>query len=276
MFNIKKAALVAGLGALLASTSAFAADNKVYFQVHGGWAHDNSMNANQFGDGVNTRLVTTGTQAMDGTHFGQKNFSNGDFTKKKSKYNFGAAVGYQVDNNVRLDLAYTQFNKDSYSLTAQGNTLMTSAFYIPTGAGVAGPVATEYAFFTKGSDVTAVKGAVAGRVDMTGANASLKFSTVMLNGYYDFAGVAEGVTPYVNLGLGMANVKITAKNSDVAARVSKNKLAYQAGVGVAAKITDQFTVDLGYRFNQVKLSNNLSTKKNINHQTVNLALRVSL
>ncbi|NTU58645.1 MAG: porin family protein [Chlorobiaceae bacterium] len=66
----------------------------------------------------------------------------------------------------------------------------------------------------------------------------------MLNGYVDIDLHSRRITPYVMGGLGNAAVKReyrTASHED-------NVFAWQVGTGVAVKVADKSTVDIGYRY----------------------------
>jgi opacity protein-like surface antigen len=73
----------------------------------------------------------------------------------------------------------------------------------------------------------------------------LSNTSAMLNGY--LTGHNDTIfTPYVMVGagLGQTNVKI----KDANASFKKTGLIWNAGVGCQAKVTDQVSVDLGYRY----------------------------
>jgi opacity protein-like surface antigen len=73
--------------------------------------------------------------------------------------------------------------------------------------------------------------------------------TVMANAYYHFDDMAS-VSPYVTAGLGYSKQKATLTTVSTTLAESKRKghVAYQAGFGVASKMSDKMTFDLGYRF----------------------------
>lgn len=86
----------------------------------------------------------------------------------------------------------------------------------------------------------------------------IKSTTLMLNGYYDF-GTFSSVTPYVQVGLGLARNKakdltINTSNNDIQTIKStykgktSNNLAWQIGAGASAAITETIKFDLGYKY----------------------------
>lgn len=76
-------------------------------------------------------------------------------------------------------------------------------------------------------------------------------STLFLNLYYDFRN-STAFTPYVGAGLGMAfnyaNYTLTAKDYNANFDDHRTTFAWNVGAGVAYDITDNFAVDLGYRY----------------------------
>ncbi len=66
----------------------------------------------------------------------------------------------------------------------------------------------------------------------------------MANAYYDYA-LDKCVAPYLMGGLGGASMSLKEPGS---ADVSKSVFAWQLGLGVGVKATDNVVVDLGYRY----------------------------
>lgn len=86
------------------------------------------------------------------------------------------------------------------------------------------------------------------RLDLKG---TWNASTLFLNLYYDFRN-STAFTPYVGAGLGMAfnyaNYTFAAKGFNANFDEHRTTFAWNAGAGVAYDITDNFAVDLGYRY----------------------------
>lgn len=76
-------------------------------------------------------------------------------------------------------------------------------------------------------------------------------STLFLNLYYDFRN-STAFTPYVGAGLGMAfnyaNYTFSARGYNANFDDHRTTFAWNVGAGVAYDITDNFAVDLGYRY----------------------------
>jgi outer membrane protein OmpA-like peptidoglycan-associated protein len=69
----------------------------------------------------------------------------------------------------------------------------------------------------------------------------------MLNGYYDFN--ADGaISPYVGLGVGAARVNGNGSVGPLAYDDQDTAFAYQGAVGVAFAVSDQLSLDVGYRY----------------------------
>ncbi|HAW54150.1 MAG TPA: cell envelope biogenesis protein OmpA, partial [Hyphomonas sp.] len=98
-------------------------------------------------------------------------------------------------------------------------------------------------------------GAPSGAVPATAGN--LQTMELMLNGIYDFNREGE-IQPYVGLGLGVLRANAKANNlvftngTDVSAANgfsdSDTGFAYQGLLGLGYKVSDQLTLDLGYRY----------------------------
>lgn len=69
--------------------------------------------------------------------------------------------------------------------------------------------------------------------------------SLMLNGYYDIA-TGTKWTPFVNLGIGVARSVFKDESSDL--KIDGNKFAYQAGVGVGYEVSQNITLDAGYKY----------------------------
>jgi outer membrane protein OmpA-like peptidoglycan-associated protein/outer membrane protein W len=70
----------------------------------------------------------------------------------------------------------------------------------------------------------------------------------MLNGYYDF-NRGGNIQPYIGLGVGAARLNLSAAGGAVGAVNDEDTvLAYQGMVGIAFDLTQQLTLDVGYRY----------------------------
>ena len=71
--------------------------------------------------------------------------------------------------------------------------------------------------------------------------------SVMLNGYYDID-TGTKLTPYVGGGIGYSKVKGKMSVAGLSDSMDDNNFAWQLGAGVGYAITDNVTVDAGYRY----------------------------
>ncbi|MCL1824942.1 MAG: outer membrane beta-barrel protein [Betaproteobacteria bacterium] len=82
---------------------------------------------------------------------------------------------------------------------------------------------------------------------------TLKIQTLFLNAYYDFRN-RSAFTPYAGGGFGLASIKANGRYetywsySDSYGAKSTTNFAWNIGGGVAYKVSEQFSLDLGYRF----------------------------
>lgn len=84
---------------------------------------------------------------------------------------------------------------------------------------------------------------------------SMENNSVMLNAYYDID-TGTRFTPYVGAGIGVSHLKGTYKWSSNDTDIdengkyskSKNNFTWQVGAGVAYALTDNISVDAGYRY----------------------------
>jgi len=95
----------------------------------------------------------------------------------------------------------------------------------------------EVAVGYQSNSVDKVLGASVTDIDV----ATLSF---MVNGYRDFAIKDSSVSPYVMLGLGMANLEW----KEATVTDDKSVFAWQLGAGVGIKASDKVVVDLGLRY----------------------------
>lgn len=74
---------------------------------------------------------------------------------------------------------------------------------------------------------------------------------LMVNGYYDFRMVSPSVVPYIGGGLGGARVSLKATDPATGSTdIDDNDIvfAYQFAAGVGFPISNQLTLDLGYKY----------------------------
>lgn len=77
---------------------------------------------------------------------------------------------------------------------------------------------------------------------------SLENNSLMLNAYYDID-TGTKFTPYVGAGIGMARLKAKIADSDgVSFSKNKTSFAWQIGAGVSYAMTDNLSLDAGYRY----------------------------
>lgn len=138
-----------------------------------------------------------------------------------------AALGYAYSNNVRAELEFNYRSNDIDSID-------------PDGGGFSGWPA----------------GTIAGDVSSL---------AIMGNVLYDFKGVTDFVTPYVGLGVGIANVDhdITGSNPvgvpggplTIAYGNSSWQLAYQGIAGLSFDLAEGLMLDLSYRYFRTRKKN---------------------
>jgi opacity protein-like surface antigen len=69
--------------------------------------------------------------------------------------------------------------------------------------------------------------------------------SIMVNAYRDFTLNDSEIAPYVMAGLGSMNLKLNISGTDYG---DVTKFAWQLGVGLGFKASDNITLDLGYRY----------------------------
>lgn len=89
--------------------------------------------------------------------------------------------------------------------------------------------------------------------------AKLRSQAYLLNGYYDFKGMMEMVTPYIGAGVGVAYNSLRLANLDVSmananlhlgtiTKKSTTDFAWQVGLGAKFDVAENFFFDINYRF----------------------------
>jgi opacity protein-like surface antigen len=76
-------------------------------------------------------------------------------------------------------------------------------------------------------------------------NADLSTLSFMVNGYYDHEMGSSPVTPYVGVGLGVADTDLNFAGSSVG---DETNMAYQFMVGLGYKVTPNLVLTGGYRY----------------------------
>ncbi|MDR2338510.1 MAG: outer membrane beta-barrel protein [Deltaproteobacteria bacterium] len=94
-------------------------------------------------------------------------------------------------------------------------------------------------------------------------------TTFMVNQYVDFK-TGSIVTPYVGFGIGAAVVDVKASIEDYGSlSKSETNFAFDAGVGLGVAVTDNVTLDVGYRYNNLgslNIDDELSKAKIDSHE----------
>ena len=76
---------------------------------------------------------------------------------------------------------------------------------------------------------------------------SLENNSIMLNAYYDID-TGTKFTPYVGAGVGYAKIKGKLKSPVLSDDMSDTNFAWQVGAGVGYELTENVTMDAGYRY----------------------------
>ncbi|MCS1272922.1 outer membrane beta-barrel protein [Escherichia coli] len=124
------------------------------------------------------------------------------------------------------------------------------------------PVRTEVEFYGRGNAESKYRLSYwesVGGAEFDDAQNKLSVNTLMLNAYYDFRN-SSAFTPWISAGLGYARVHhktsyIYTDNSPAGSEVYsasaskyENNLAWSLGVGVKYDVTQDFSLDLSYRY----------------------------
>ena len=78
-------------------------------------------------------------------------------------------------------------------------------------------------------------------------NLEIESQSLMLNAYYDFD-TGTKLTPYVGAGVGYSKVKGTMTVEGVSDSIDDNNFAWQIGAGAGYAVTENVTIDAGYRY----------------------------
>ncbi|MFN7055413.1 outer membrane beta-barrel protein [Hyphomonas sp.] len=209
----------------------------------------NSGQTGAFATGNGAPVIPNGTQIAAGTPYGWKTeFDNG--------YALSAEFGRFFNNGFRAsaEIVYSRAGVDTHRGVQVG------------GAVIDGVDAAVIA----GSPTQL--GATVGQV-VANDDGSIKNTALFANVYYDFNRMGT-ISPYVGAGLGVSNVDVTYRPSDISIiDGSKTKFAWQVKGGAAYALTESFDVfgEVAYRatdnvtFGNRLFPGNLSIK---NEQTV--------
>jgi len=176
-------------------------------------------------------------------------YSGGSSTK--AVFNGGVAIGYDFYQEYYLPL------RTEFEVVLRSN--MTSRYNIRT-ANVGLPT-------------------VRGYQSSEDAKNEVALNTFMINSYYDFKNASD-FTPYVSLGLGMANVhqkttneyhqlnysRRSAKHSSDSQSKTGNNFAWSLGVGGQYAINERLALDISYRYlNAGSLNINSNDEDAVSH-----------
>lgn len=75
----------------------------------------------------------------------------------------------------------------------------------------------------------------------------VKNQSAMFNAYYDI-NTGSKLTPYIGGGIGIAHLKGSIKVDNFKESKSKNNFSWQVGAGVSYALTDNVSIDAGYRY----------------------------
>ncbi|MCQ2914111.1 MAG: OmpA family protein [Alphaproteobacteria bacterium] len=98
------------------------------------------------------------------------------------------------------------------------------------------------------------------------AHPTLKTQSFMLNEYYDFDNDSK-ITPYVGGGVGLARINLNSNDNFL--KSTQNKFAWQLGAGLMYKLTNDLSLDAGYRY-----QNYNDAKKSIGDNDLKTRIRI--
>lgn len=208
----------------------------------------NSGQTGAFATGNGAPALPTGTQIAAGTPYGWE-------TEFDTGYVVSGEFGRMYDNGLRVsgEVVYSNANVDQHSRVNVGGTIIDGV-----DAAVIAGSPTQL-------------GATVGQVVADGRG-DISNLGVFANVYYDFNRMGA-ISPYVGAGLGVSNVDVTYRPSDISiTNDSETKFAWQVKAGAAYPLTEQFDVfaEVAYRatddvtFNNQLFPGNLSIE---NRQT---------
>jgi opacity protein-like surface antigen len=151
----------------------------------------------------------------------------------KDNYSFGAGIGYDTGNYLRVDLTADYFTKSNFNGSSSG-------FCTAVGAGVGVP---PVACTTTDSQ-------------------SLSALSIMANAYIDL-GKFNGFTPYVGAGIGGTHVKwgtltndynntLVTNTDETHPGASNWRFTYAVMAGASYDVSDCLAIDAGYRYRKVE------------------------
>lgn len=179
---------------------------------------DNAGTTGAFATGNGAPALPTGTAIAAGTPYGWN-------TEFDTGYTLSGEFGRMFDNGFRAsgEIVYSKADVDQHSGVTVGGTNIDGV-----DAAVIAGSPTQL-------------GASVGQVVADGRG-DISNLGVFANVYYDFSGMGA-ITPYVGAGLGVSNVEVTYRPSDIGIiDDSETKFAYQIKAGAAYALTEQFDV----------------------------------
>ncbi|MFA5689468.1 MAG: outer membrane protein [Kiritimatiellales bacterium] len=146
----------------------------------------------------------------------------------------GAGGAFLQDSDISgLDIGYGKLDDAEFD----------AGYVIGMAAGIASdelPVRVELSFFYQKNDIDQIEDDYYYYKDV----GDISMLAFMLNGYYDFRN-SSIITPYLMGGIGAVRVKVKI---DELGSGSDTVAAFQLGAGVDVKVTDNISLDAGYRF----------------------------
>jgi opacity protein-like surface antigen len=148
----------------------------------------------------------------------------------KDNYSFGAGIGYDTGNYLRVDLTADYFTKTNFNGSSAG-------FCNPVVPGPLVPCTTT-------------------------DTQSLSALSIMANAYIDL-GKFNGITPYVGAGIGGTHVSWGTLNNDYDNTLVTNadethpgaknwRFTYAVMAGASYDVSDCFAIDAGYRYRKIE------------------------
>lgn len=110
-----------------------------------------------------------------------------------------------------------------------------------------GTVRTELEYNKNQSNEKTYAMRIAGVSNYFNGKFEIETQSVMLNAYYDFETESK-LRPYIGAGLGFAKNKGSLTAAFMTGSIDNSAFAWQVGAGTGYKLTDNITVDAGYRY----------------------------
>ena len=153
------------------------------------------------------------------------------------------AVAMEINPYVSAKMKYVDMSADydepGYSLSADDNVLGGAVAFGAEHKTSVGTVRTEVEY-NRNQDTE--KKLFSGL-----AKAEVESQSLMFNAYYDIDTNSK-FTPYVGAGVGYAKIKGKLKSPVLSDDMSDTNFAWQVGAGVGYELTENVTMDAGYRY----------------------------